>query len=196
MTSEEIPFASVDEAIAEAVVRINSNEPVDHILAWINEGENSYVESSRLTAWAYETDSFFYLDPEPVDLIAVDDIFKFGEDLLDYYEEKDLRLKTETEILEFYLKAEEPLRFDCQSAPFFIKDDLYLTAICLPAGKSFYFTDFNIFKSKDEYIANLKSMGGYIFYGDDFSSHTGSELVAMFRRNVTQKYFPEDLPAE
>jgi len=194
MAANDISFESVDQAIAEAIVRIKANKPVDHILAWINEGQDSYVKSTRLTEWAYET-SFIEFQPDPVLLISEDGIFKYGDNLLDYYEEGDLRLKTEAEILEFYSKAEEPLWFDACTAPFIIKDDLYLTAICEPAGKGFYFTDFKIFKSKGEYIANLKSMGGYIFYGDDFRSHSDSELVAMFRKNVTQKYFPEDMPA-
>lgn len=194
MAANDISFESVDQAIAEAIVRIKANKPVDHILAWINDGQNSYVESSRLTAWAYETNSFIEFPSYPVYLTSEGEIFKFEEDLLDYYEEDDLKLTTEPEILEFYYKAQASLWFDACTAPFIIKDDLYLTAICEPAGKGFYFTNFNIFKSLDDYVTNLKLMG-YIVDGPDFSSHSSSELVAMFRKNVTQKYFPEDMPA-
>jgi len=51
-----------------------------------------------------------------------------------------------------------------------------------------HFFRFNIYSSKEKYFEYLASKGN-IFWDKTFSSHSDSELISMFKKNVTNKYF-------
>ena len=68
-------------------------------------------------------------------------------------------------------------------------DEVFLTAICEICGQAgVHFSDLNIFNSKEEYFERLVNKGCMLWL-DHFLSHSNDDLISMFKKNITDKYF-------
>ena len=181
MNNKTISYGSVNEAIDDVVSKFKNSESIGDILQWINQ------DTDRLTVWTYDTDVFSNSDF--VFLISETEVFLTDENIFDYFEEKQLVLKTDAEILHFIEKRADILIGDSFSKHFQCVDEVLLTATCQILGQSGpHFSDFNIFKSKEEYFETLIS-SGCMLWSEDCISHSNDDLIAMFNRNITDKYF-------
>ena len=70
------------------------------------------------------------------------------------------------------------------------RDGLYLTANCEIWGQTGpHWSSFNIHSSKEEFYKYLVDQG-YIFWSNEtFLSHSEADLILMFKKNITNKYF-------
>ena len=181
MNNKTISYSSVNEAIDDVVSKFKNNEPIDDIIQWINH------DTDRLTAWVYDTDIFSNSDS--VFLTSETELFLTDENIFDYFEEKQLVLKTDAEILHFIEQRAEILIDDAFSVHFQCVDEVFLTATCQILGQSGpNFSDFNIFKSKEQCFETL-IYAGCMLWSEDCISHSNDDLIAMFNRNIIDKYF-------
>tara|TARA_B100000674_G_scaffold449934_1_gene419494 strand:- start:494 stop:1072 length:579 start_codon:yes stop_codon:yes gene_type:complete len=183
MSNSKISYTSVGQAISEAVAKYKKNESIEDCLLWINEDED------RLTEWAYETFLYDGID-DYVFLTTEDELFITDDNLLEYFDAKELDLTEDSEIDDFiFQRTQELFMGDSHAAHFYYQDEVYLTAFCSMWGAAGpHFSGFNIYRSKEEYFAYLKNQGYILPYESD----TGADLISMFRKNVTDKYFRGD----
>ena len=181
MSKKNITYISVNQAIDDAVAKYKENHPIDDCLLWIND------DAYRLTNWAYETDIFF--DENYVFLTSEDELFHTHEDLLEYYDTDRLDLKTDSEILSFINNQVDGLFEDATAAHFHHRDNIVITADCEIWGQSGpHFSNFNIHSSKEAYFKYLVDRGCMLWF-TKFLSHSEADLIAMFKNNITNKYF-------
>jgi hypothetical protein len=182
MPNKTISYGSVNEAIDDAVAKYKNNESIDDILQWINQ------DTDRLTVWAYDTDTFF--NDDWVFLTSEEEVFLTHENIFDCFEEKQLVLKTDAEILDFVAKQANGLFDDACAAHFPCVNEVFLTATCESSGGQggVYFSDFNICNSKEEYFESLINKGCMLWL-NHFLSHSNDDLISMFKKNITDKYF-------
>lgn len=180
MSKNSSQFISVDQAINEAVVRFRNGESLKDCLLWINGDEE------KLTEWAYETDTFF--DDEYAFLTSEDELFLTGDDILDYYEVDELKLSVDTDILRFVANRTESFEYP-PAAHYKYHDEFVITAKCEIWGQTGpHFSEFDIFKSKEEYFSSLVSQG-WIIYSREILSHSKADVVSMYKKNITDKYY-------
>ena len=187
MSNSKISYTSVGQAISEAVAKYKRNESIEDCLLWINEDED------RLTEWAYETETFPY-NNDFVFLISEEELFIKDDNLLEYFDVEQLDLKKDSDILAFISKRATTVTSDGDLAAshFHNRDGVYLTVHCELWGQAGpHYSRFNIYRSKEEYFAYLKGQGFILWLGN-CKSHTDDELISMFRKNVTDKYFRGD----
>ncbi len=181
MPNKTISYGSVNEAIDDAVAKYKNNESIDDILYWINQ------DTDLLTGWAYDTDTFF--NDDWVFLTSEAELFLTHENIFDYFEEKQLVLKTDAEILGFVARQANSLFDDGYAVHFQSVDEVFLTATCEMCGQAgVHFSDFNICNSKEEYFKSLINKGCMLWL-DHFLSHSNDDLISMFKKNITDKYF-------
>lgn len=181
MNNKTISYDSVNEAIDDAVAKYKNNESIDDILQWINQ------DTDRLTVWAYHTDIFSNSDF--VFLTSETEVFLTDENIFDYFEEKQLVLKTDAEILRFIDKRTDGLFDDASTGHFQCVDEIFLTSDCQILGQAGpHFSDFNIFKSKEEYFETLIS-SGFMLWSGECVSHANDDLGAMYKKNIADRYF-------
>tara|TARA_B110001450_G_C17544832_1_gene450120 strand:- start:406 stop:960 length:555 start_codon:yes stop_codon:yes gene_type:complete len=182
MPNNTISYGSVNEAIDDAVAKYKNNESIDDILYWINQ------DTDLLTGWAYETETFF--NDDWVFLTSEAELFLTNENVFDYFEEEQLVLKTDAEILGFVAKQANSLFDDAYAGHFQRVDKVFLTATCESSGGQggVHFRDFNICNSKEEYFESLVNKGCMLWLGR-FLSHSNDDLISMFKKNITDKYF-------
>ena len=189
MSNLNISYSSVSQAIDDAIAKYKKNESIEDCLLWINSDEDS--DENRLTCYAYETDTFFNENEDFVFLISAEKFFYTDDDIFDYFDTKELDLKENADILDFMKNRIDSLSDEYPVATHsHHRDGLYLTANCEIWGQAGpHWSSFNIHSSKEEFYKYLAGQG-YIFWSNEtFLSHSETDLILMFKRNITNKYF-------
>lgn len=183
MSTKNMHLRSVSRAIDDAIAKYKRNESIEDCLLWIN------GDIDRLTTWAYETDTF--LNEDYVFLTSEEELFITGDDLLEYFDAHELDLTSDVAILDFINRRADKLFDEASAAHFHQRDDIYVTANCEIWGQTgAHFSNFDLYNSKEDYFEYLKQQGSILWFGR-FISHSDQELIAMFKKNVTNKYFGE-----
>ena len=181
MSKANLSYLSVSQAIEDAIAKFKRKESIEDCLSWIN------GDTDRLTVWAYETETFF--NDDWVFLTSEAELFLTHENIFDYFEEKQLVLKTDAEILGFVARQANSLFDDGYAVHFQSVDEVFLTATCEMCGQAgVHFRDFNICNSKEEHFGSLVNKGCMLWLGR-FLSHSNDDLISMFKKNITDKYF-------
>ena len=181
MSNKNVSYLSVSQAIEDAIAKYKRKESIEDCLLWINSDIN------RLTTWAYETDTFF--DDDYVLLASEEELFIADDDLLEYFDADQLDLTADSDILDFLNKRAEGLFETGIAAHFNHCGDIYITADCEIWGQAGpHFSNFNIYSSKEAYFNYLMNKG-YMLWKTNCVSHSESELISMFKKNVANKYF-------
>ena len=180
MSDKTISYGSVNEGIDDAVAKYKNNESIDGILQWVNH------DTDRLTAWAYETDAFGASDF--VFLFHEDEIFFADGDIFDYFDAEDLDLTSDRDILDFVNRRVDGLIDEALSVHFHSSGGVCInvTVQIMRQGGAHY-SDFGICSSKDECFNHLLD-GGTILWGDAYKSHSNTDLILMYKKNITEKY--------
>jgi hypothetical protein len=170
---------SIDTAINAAVEGFLKGEPIDDLLSLINSDEDKF------TTWVYDTEIF--LDDEYVWIFSEEAIFVTDDNILDYYELEELDITTDEDILKFIYNSIESKCEDTDAWHYKYYKGVYISATCQSWGQGgLHFMDFCIHKTKDGF---LKECEGYILYLDKCLSHKDAELISMFKKHITDKYF-------
>jgi len=181
LSNQDISYLSVSHAIEDAIAKYKKDESIEGCLSWIN------GDTDRLTIWAYETETFF--NDDYVFLTSEEKLFVTDDDLLEYFDADQLDLKADSDILDFLNKRADGLFDEGAAAHFHNRDGIYITAGCEIWGQAGpHFSNFDIYNSKEDYLECLKEQGS-ILWLTEFVSHTDEELISMFKKNVTNKYF-------
>ncbi|MDC0081916.1 hypothetical protein OAI34_05890 [Emcibacteraceae bacterium] len=177
----------VDALINFAVESFLKEEPIDYILENINHvNQNGKADDTKFNDWVYDKNAF--QNDEYAFLIFEEEIFKLGEDIFDYYDQEELDLKTDEYILEFMNRVIEKHSFeDGQALHCENYKGVYISATCTMHGQAgAFWSDFCIYKSiKDAY----DSCADFIIVSHPFSGTSDAELISMFKKHVTDKYF-------
>jgi len=182
MSDKAIAYGSVNEAIDDAVAKYKNNESIDDILQWVNH------DTDRLTAWAYETDAFGASDF--VFLFHEDEIFFSDGDIFDYFDAEDLDLTSDRDILEFITRRVDGLIDEALSVHFQSRDGVCIDATIQILGQGgAHYSDFGICSSKEEFFKHLLGGGTILWGGDACESHSKTDLILMYKKNITEKYF-------
>ena len=169
----------IDIAINTAVEAFLNGEPIDDFLTVINDRYDDF------NGWVYDNDAF--LNEEYVWLLDASEIFMPEEDIFDYYDEEQLDLKTDKEILEFMRSTIDDKCLDAIAYHYALYKGVYISGSAQCQGQGgMYYSDFSIFKSKEAFLNT--------YLADIVYSHEGllteeAELIAMFKKYVTNKYF-------
>ena len=177
----------VDALINFAVESFLKEEPIDNILENINHvNQNRKADDTKFNDWVYDKDAF--QNAEYAFLIFEEEIFKLGEDIFDYYEQEELDLKTDEDILEFMNRVIEKHSFeDGQALHCENYKGVYISATCTMHGQAgAFWSDFCIYKSSED---AYDSCADFIVVSHPFSGTSDDELISMFKKNVTDKYF-------
>ena len=177
----------VDALINFAVESFLKEERIDNILENINHvNQNRKADDTKFNDWVYDKDAF--QNDEYAFLIFEEEIFKLGEDIFDYYEQEELDLKTDEDILEFMNRVIEKHSFeDGQALHCENYKSVYIFATCTMHGQAgAFWSDFCIYKSIE---GALGSCEGFIKVSHSFSGTSDDELISMFKKHVTDKYF-------
>jgi hypothetical protein len=181
MSNQDISYLSVSHAIEDAIAKYKKDESIEGCLSWIN------GNTDRLTIWAYETETFF--NEDYVFLTSEEEIFITDDNLLEYFDIEQLDLKADSDILNFLHKRANDLFDEGTAAHFHNRDGIYITADCEIWGQAGpHFSNFDIYRSKEDYLESQKKQGSMLWL-TKFVSHTDEELISMFKKNVTSKYF-------
>lgn len=181
MTSRGISYPSVSQAIEDAIEKFNNGDSIEDCLAWINN------EMGRLTEWVSETEVFY--NDDYFFVTSEYELFVLDDNILEYFDVEELDIKERSDVLDFIQERAEYLFQDGSAAHFNHRDDVCITADCESWGQAgLHFSNFNIYKSKEDYLQHLKDRG-LMLWMRRCVSHNDDELVAMFKRNVTDKYF-------
>ena len=182
MPNKTISYVSVNEAIDDAVAKYKNNESIDDILEWVNH------DTDRLTAWAYETDAFGASDD--VFLFHEDEIFFADGTIFDYFDAEDLDLTSDRDILAFITRRVDGLIDEALSVHFQSRDGVSIDATIQILGQGgAHYSDFGICSSKEDFFKHLLGGGTILWGGDACESHSNTELISMFKKNITEKYF-------
>ena len=177
----------VDALINFAVESFLKEEPVDNILENINHvNQNRKADDTKFNDWVYDKNAF--QNDEYAFLIFEEEIFKLGEDIFDYYDQEELDLKTDEDILEFMNRViEEHSLEDGQALHCENYKGAYISATCTMHGQAgAFWSDFCIYKSiEDAY----DSCADFIIVRHTISGTSDAELISMFKKHVTDKYF-------
>ena len=120
-------------------------------------------------------------------LICAEYIFKLCIYILYSYEQVDLDLKTDKNILKFMNRVIEKQCGDAQALHYENYKGVYISATCTMHGQAgAFWSDFCIYKSIE---GALDSCEGFIKVSHSFSGTSDGELISMFKKNVTDKYF-------
>ena len=176
----------VDALINFAVESFLKEEPIDNILENINHvNQNRKADETKFNDWVYDKDAF--QNDEYAFLIFEEEIFKLGEDIFDYYEQEELDLKTDEDILEFMNRVIEEQCEDAQALHYENYKGVYISATCTMHGQAgAFWSDFCIYKSIE---GALDSCEGFIKVPHTGISTSDAELISMFKKHVTDKYF-------
>lgn len=181
MSNQDISYLSVSHAIEDAIAKYKQDESIEGCLSWIN------GNTDRLTIWAYETETFF--NEDYVFLTSEEEMFITDDNLLECFDIEQLDLKADSDILDFLHKRADGLFDEGTAAHFHNRDGIYITADCEICGQAGpHFSNFDIYNSKEDYLECLKKQGSMLWL-TKFVSHTDEELISMFKKNVTNKYF-------
>jgi len=170
-----------DDLINSAIESFLREEPIDNILVKINSGEEKFNN------WVYEY-HYNFVDSEYAWLLDEYDIFMPDENLFECYGKEELDLKSDQDILNFMnatidSKCEYENAYHCE----FYKG-VYISATCEHQGQGgFFFRDFCIYKTEDEFWNFCK--GSIINSSEWGIKNSEAELISMFKKNVTDKYF-------
>jgi hypothetical protein len=181
MSNKNVSYLSVSQAIEDAIGKYKRKESIEDCLSWIN------GDIDRLTVWAYKTETFF--NDDYVFLTSEEELFITDDDLLEYFDADQLDLKADSDILDFLNKLADGLFDEGAAAHFHNRDGIYITADCEIWGQAGpHFSNFDIYNSKEDYFKCLKDQGSMLWHSQ-FLSHSDKELISMFKKNVTNKYF-------
>ena len=181
MSNKNVPYLSVSQAVEDAIGKYKRKESTEDCLLWIND------DIDRLTTWAYDTDTFF--NEDYVFLTSEEELFITHYDLFEYVDAEQWDLKSDKDILYFLNARANDLVLEGTAAHFHKSDEIYITADCEIWGQGGpHFSNFDIYNSKEDYFDCLKEQGS-ILWLTKFVSHSDKELISMFKKNVTKKYF-------
>jgi len=181
MSNQDISYLSVSHAIEDAIAKYKKDESIEDCLSWIN------GDIDRLTVWAYDTETFF--NDDYVFLTSEEELFITDDDLLEYFDADQLDLKTDVDVLNFLNKRANGLFDEGAAAHFHNRDAIWITARCEIWGQGgAHFSNFDIYNSKEDYYDCLKDQGSMLWM-TKFVSHSDEELISMYKKNVTNKYF-------
>ena len=176
----KVEIKETDALINSVIDRFLNDEPIDDILVKINEGYEKFNN------WVYDKDAFQNL--EYAWLIAEEDIFMPDEDLFDYYDQEELNLKTDTDILNFMHTAIDSKCEDVVAYHYALYKGVYISASCVSHGQGgLFFSNFCIYKTKDDFWDFCK--GSIINSSEWGVKNSDAELIFMFKTNVSDKYF-------
>ena len=180
MVGKQVQFVSIDQAILASIKNFKQKIPIMDSLSYINSKEE------KLTEWVYEKDIF--LESDFVFFTSEEELFLTDDDILDYYDESTLRINSDSEIIDFIKDRLNSLEysFACHYQYF---NEVLITAMCEIHGQAGpHFSHFNIFNSEKEYFESLVKEDLIVYQGD-IISRSESQLVDLFRKNITDKYF-------
>lgn len=181
MVNKNTSYPSTNHAVEDAIVKYKHGESIEDCLAWINS------EMGRLTEWVSETELFF--NDDYFFVTSEYELFVLDDNILEYFDIEELDLTESSDILDFIRARADGLFQDGPAAHFHNRDGICITADCEIWGQAgAHFTNFNIYKSKEDYLESLKDKGFMLWFGE-FFSHTDDELISMFKKNITDKYF-------
>jgi len=181
MSNKNISYLSVSHAIENAIAKYKKDESIEGCLSWINS------DTDRLTSWAYETETFF--NEDYVFLTSEEEIFITGDNLLECFDTEQLDLTEDEDISCFIDNRIHNVLEDGLAAHYYRTDGVCLAATCISCGQAgFHFSNFDIYNFKEDYFEYLKTQG-YMLWSDQFLSHSEPQLISMFKKNVTHKYF-------
>jgi hypothetical protein len=181
MSDKTISYGSVNDAIDDAVAKYKNHESIDDILQWVNH------DTDRLTAWAYDTDAFGASDA--VFLFCEDEIFFADGDIFDCFDAEDLDLTLDRDILGFINRRVDGLIDEALSVHFQSRDGVCMDATIQIFGQGgAHYSNFGICSSQKECFKHLLG-GGTILWGDACESHSNTDLILMYKKNITEKYF-------
>ena len=170
-----------DDLINSAIESFLREEPIDDILVKINSG------GEKFNNWVYDKKNF--LNEEYSWLINEEDIFDTYGDVFENYHREELDLKIDKDILEFMNNAIDRLCEGATAYHYALYKGVYISASCECHGQGgLFFSDFCIYKSKDEFRNFCK--GSIISSPTEYPT-TDTELIAIFKKNVTDKYFKD-----
>jgi len=170
---------NIDAAVNAAVKGFLKGEPIDGILGDINDGTESFNN------WVYDNDIFQNL--EYAWLISEEEIFMPDEDIFEYYDRETLDLKTDKDILNFMHSAIDSLCEYRDACHYELYKGVYISATCECRGQGgLYWRYFNIYKSEEEF---WEACEGDIISSDMGIQTPDAELISMFKKQVTDKYF-------
>ena len=177
----KVEIKETDALINSVIDRFLKDEPIDDILVKINEGYEKFNN------WVYDNDPIFF-DSEYTWLISEEDIFVPDEDIFEYYDKEKLDLNTNEQILEFmHSKIDEKCE-DLVAYHYELYKGVYISSSCEMMGQGGpFFSDFCIYKTEDEFWDFCK---GSIINSSEWGIKTSdAELISMFKKNITDKYF-------
>lgn len=176
----------VDTLINSAIESFLKEEPIDNILENINHvNQNRKADDTKFNDWVYDKDAF--QNEKYAWLVSEDEIFKLDEDIFDYYEQEELDLKTDTDILKFMHTRIDAICMDVVAYHYVLYKNVYISASCVSHGQGgLFFSDFCIYKTEDEFWNFCR---GSIISSDEGVQNSDAELISMFKKNVTDKYF-------
>jgi len=182
MSNKDTPNISadseIDDVINAAVVKFKNNESIEDYLLEINGDEDKFNE----WAWNMELGEKDYVLLESVDY------FLIAEDISEIFEADGMDLNSDADVLNFIASHIENAEF-WESAIYYEIDEIFIGVKCEIHGQGgAHFLDLGIYSSEKQYFESLAEAGYICLDGNAVVSHTASDLISMFKKNVTEKY--------
>ena len=176
----------IDNAINTAIASFLKGEPIKDIINNINRiGQNRNY--SKFNNWVWDKDAFQNM--EYAWLISEEDIFMPDEDIFDYYYREDLDLKTDQDILNFMHRAIDTRCDDGVAYHYALYKGVYISASCEIWGQAgAHWSDFCIYKTEKDFWNTCED---YIISSDKGIQTSDTELISIFKKNITDKYFKD-----
>tara|TARA_B110000211_G_C13948423_1_gene494990 strand:+ start:262 stop:819 length:558 start_codon:yes stop_codon:yes gene_type:complete len=170
--------SEIDDVINAAVVKFKNNESIVDYLLEINGDEDKFNE------WAWDKE----LGEKDYVLIESVGYFLIAEDISEIFEADGMDLNSDADILNFIASHIENAEF-WESAIYYEIDEICIGVRCEIHGQGgAHFLDFGIYSSEEQYFESLTEAGYICLDGNTVVSHTASDLISMFKKNVTAKY--------
>lgn len=173
--------SEIDDLISAAIIKFKNNESIESDLLKINGDGDKFNE----WAWGIELGERDYI------LLECLDDFLIPEDVSETFEDCGLDLKSDVDILKFIASHLDDESKHWESAIYYKIDEVFVGVKCEIHGQGGpHFLDFGIYTSEEQYFESLADAGYICFLNNTVVSHTASAMVSIFKKSVTEKYYP------
>lgn len=184
----KVEITETNDLIDAVIERFLQEEPIDEILKKLKLVSQSEIDHTKFSSWANYND--FFGGSHFMFIIPEEEIFMLGEDIFDYYEQVELDLDKDDDILKFMNKRiEEQCEGNPQSFHYENYKGVFIAATCTIYGQlGPCWSNFGIYKSIENALESCNSFIKVHETNENYNT-SDAQLISMFRRNITDKYF-------